>query len=385
MEDWQFGGFGIYLHWPFCQSKCPYCDFNSHVADRIDQDRWRAAYGSEIDRLARATQGRVLNSIYLGGGTPSLMSADLVAAILGRIRDNWTLANDIEVTIEANPGSVEVSRFAGYREAGVNRVSLGVQALDDADLRRLGRVHSVSDALRGLEIAKSVFDRVNFDLIYARQDQTLAAWEQELHRALDLAGDHLSLYQLTIEEGTVFAERFERGKLAGLPSEDLAADFYNLTQEITSAAGFVGYEVSNYAKSDAYSRHNLIYWRGGDYIGIGPGAHGRLTLNGRRHATEGHKAPGAWLHSVENRGDGESVMDALTEEDRALEYLMMSLRLSEGTSISRLNLMDPRLPNPAHLADLVQSGHVSLSSDQIMTTPGGRLVLNQIIERLSRT
>ena len=294
-EDWREGGFGLYLHWPFCAAKCPYCDFNSHVAASIDQDRWAAAYLAEIGRLADETPGRVLNSIYFGGGTPSLMRADVVAAILNRAADRWTLANDVEITLEANPGSVEADRFAGYAAAGVNRVSLGVQALNDDDLRRLGRIHSADEALRALDVARATFGRVSFDLIYARQDQTLPDWQAELARALAMGPDHLSLYQLTIEPGTAFYARHQAGGLRGLPDEDLGADLYALTQEMTAAAGLPAYEVSNHAGPGGESRHNLIYWRAGDWGGLGPGAHGRLTLGGSRWATEAPLAPGAWL------------------------------------------------------------------------------------------
>ncbi|MEL7257722.1 MAG: radical SAM family heme chaperone HemW, partial [Pseudomonadota bacterium] len=263
-DDWRHGGFGLYVHWPFCESKCPYCDFNSHVQTKIDQKEWLKAYLEEIDRYGSLLSDRLLNSVFFGGGTPSLMQPELVEAILNRIRKTWRTANDIEVTLEANPSSVEAGRFAKFAEAGVNRVSLGVQALNDSDLKRLGRLHSADDARKALIIAQSVFDRVSFDLIYARQDQTLSAWKAELHDAISLAGDHLSLYQLTIEPGTAFGDRHARGLLRGLPSEDISADMFELTQEICASAGFNAYEVSNHAKPGAESRHNLIYWRYGD-------------------------------------------------------------------------------------------------------------------------
>ena len=274
------GGFGLYLHWPFCQSKCPYCDFNSHVASEVDQGRWLRAYLAEIDRSLAETRGRLLQSVFFGGGTPSLMAPATVAAILERIRRSWTVANDWEVTLEANPGSVEAGKFLGFRDAGVNRLSMGLQALNDADLKRLGRLHSVAEAERALDIARQHFERVSFDLIYARQDQTPEAWRAELGRALAMTADHLSLYQLTIEDGTAFGDRHARGKLRGLPDEDRSVALYDITQELCDAAGLPAYEVSNHAGSDAQSRHNLIYWRGGDYVGIGPGAHGRLSLGG---------------------------------------------------------------------------------------------------------
>ncbi|HDR29144.1 radical SAM family heme chaperone HemW, partial [Rhodovulum sp.] len=284
-EDWQAGGFGLYVHWPFCLSKCPYCDFNSHVAASIDMGEWQRAYLSEIRRIGAETGPRTLTSVFFGGGTPSLMAPDLVAAILDTVRATWPCANDMEVTLEANPGSVEAGRFAGYRDAGVGRVSLGVQALNDADLGRLGRLHSAAEARAAFDIARNTFERVSFDLIYARQDQLLADWQAELGQALALGVDHLSLYQLTIEPGTAFGDRHARGGLRGLPDDDRAADMYLATQEICAAAGLPAYEVSNHARPGAESRHNLIYWRYGDYAGIGPGAHGRLTLDGRRWAT----------------------------------------------------------------------------------------------------
>lgn len=302
MDDWRNGGFGLYLHWPFCQSKCPYCDFNSHVAATIDQGRWQRAYLSEIRRLGAETEGRVLNSVFFGGGTPSLMEPDLVAAILETVRATWPLANDLEVTLEANPGSVEAGRFRGYRAAGVNRISMGIQALNDADLRKLGRLHTVAEARAAFDVARTTFDRVSFDLIYARQDQPLEHWRSELTEALTMAADHLSMYQLTVEDGTAFGDRFKRGKLRGLPEEELSADMYALTQDLCEAAGLPAYEVSNHARPGAESRHNLIYWRGGDYAGVGPGAHGRLTFPTGRWATEAPRAPAAWLERVERDG-----------------------------------------------------------------------------------
>ncbi|MEM8539192.1 MAG: radical SAM family heme chaperone HemW, partial [Pseudomonadota bacterium] len=273
-EDWEYGGFGLYLHWPFCEAKCPYCDFNSHVVRSIDQQAWADAYLSEIDRIGTETDGRVLRSVFFGGGTPSLMAPEIVDAILTRVRATWPIANDIEITLEANPTSVEAGRFAAFRDAGVNRVSMGVQALNDKDLRALGRLHTAAEAMLAFDIARNVFDRVSFDLIYARQGQSLSAWRNELNAALSLAVDHLSLYQLTIEEGTAFGARYAAGKLRDLPDDDLSADMYALTQEVCAARGFDGYEVSNHARQGAESAHNQIYWRYGDYAGIGPGAHG---------------------------------------------------------------------------------------------------------------
>ena len=334
VDDWRSGGFGLYLHWPFCAAKCPYCDFNSHVSASIDQRRWQAAYLSEIDRIGAETNGRVLNTVFFGGGTPSLMDPELVAAILDRVRATWPLSNDLEVTLEANPTSVEAGRFRAYAEAGVNRLSMGVQALNDADLRRLGRMHSVAEARAAFEIARGAFTRVSFDLIYARQDQTMDGWRAELQEALAMAVDHLSLYQLTIEDGTAFGARHAAGGLRGLPDEDLSADLYLATQDILARAGMPAYEVSNHAESGQESRHNLVYWRGGDWIGIGPGAHGRLTLAGQRHATWTELSPAAWLEQA-STGNGEAGRELLSATDRAGEYLMMSLRTVEGLDLAQ--------------------------------------------------
>ncbi len=381
-EDWQAGGFGLYVHWPFCEAKCPYCDFNSHVSRFIDHDAWTASYLSEIDRIAAETPGRVLRSVYFGGGTPSLMRVETIAAILERVAQRWTLANDVEITLEANPGSVETARFTGYREAGVNRVSLGVQALNDPDLRRLGRLHDVAAARRALEIARGTFDRVSFDLIYARQDQSRADWEDELRLALSFGADHMSLYQLTIEDGTAFGDRFRAGKLRGLPQDDTAADMYELTQALCTEAGLPAYEVSNHARPGAESRHNLIYWRAGDYAGIGPGAHGRLTLEGRRLATEAVRAPGGWLAAVAS-GTAES-RTGLLPQDIAMEYIMMGLRTLEPLDLERLQRSTGlRLP-PERLADLQDLGMLTVNDAGVTVTPAGRPVLNAVISELIR-
>jgi putative oxygen-independent coproporphyrinogen III oxidase len=382
MEDWRHGGFGLYLHWPYCQSKCPYCDFNSHVATRIDQDRWRAAYLSEIDRVGRLTEGRVLNTVFFGGGTPSLMEPALVQAILDRVRATWTMANDLEVTLEANPGSVEMTRFAGYAAAGVNRISIGIQSLDDTSLKRLGRLHSAKDAQRAIGIAQSTFDRVSIDLIYARQDQTLAAWRDELLHALDFGTDHLSLYQLTIEDGTVFGQMHEKKLLCGLPAEDLSVDMFELTQEICDGAGLPGYEVSNHARPGAESRHNLIYWRMGDYAGIGPGAHGRLSLAGQRMATTAERIPLQWLERVEARHAAAEAVQCLGAEERAVEYLMMSMRLREGASRARYrDLAGADLPDTA-LAEMSDMGFLHCNGDIIRTTKTGVMMLNGVLRAL---
>lgn len=379
-EDWRHGGFGLYLHWPYCLAKCPYCDFNSHVAASIDHAAWQRAFLSEIERVGAETRGRTLNSVYFGGGTPSLMPADLVAAMLEKVRATWPISNSLEVTLEANPTSVEAARFAGFRDAGVNRVSLGLQALNDPDLKRLGRMHSVDEGLAALEIARTHFDRVSFDLIYARQDQTLEDWRAELSRALNLSAGHLSLYQLTIEPGTRFGDLFSRGRLRGLPDEDLAADFYFLTQQMCQDAGLPAYEISNHAAEGQESRHNMLYWTYGDYVGIGPGAHGRVTLGGQKHATETFLAPQTWLTQALS-GNGESTRVALSDHDAGSEYLMFGLRTLQGLSLDRLRgyLTDIKFNKIKELADL---GLLEQAGDTLRATPQGRPVLNALIREL---
>ena len=380
-EDWRNGGFGLYVHWPFCQAKCPYCDFNSHVSREIDQSAWVRAYLQVISRVAEGTSGRVLNSIFFGGGTPSLMAPETVAAVIEAARTHWPFANDIEITLEANPGSVEAGRFAGYRDAGVNRVSLGVQALNDEDLRRLGRIHTVAEARTAFDIARRCFDRVSFDLIYARQGQSLQAWRDELTEALDMAVDHLSLYQLTIEPGTAFGDRYKAGKLRGLPDDDLSADMYFATQDICAQRGLPAYEVSNHAHPGSESRHNLIYWRYGDYLGIGPGAHGRITQENVRFATETPKSPAAWLEAVD-RGGTESVRTALTTQDKAGEYLMMGIRLSEGLDMDRFEKISGSPLPGARITYLKELGMIAISGDRLTVTDQGRPILNAIIREL---
>lgn len=376
------GGFGVYVHWPFCQSKCPYCDFNSHVSAQIDQTRWKSAYLSEIARLGEETDGRILDSIYFGGGTPSLMHPDLVATIIEKVRRTWRSANDVEITLEANPGSVEAGRFAGYRDAGVNRVSIGVQSLDDRDLRRLGRMHSVAEARRAVEIGNATFSRVNFDLIYARQDQSLESWRMELAEALSLGSSHLSLYQLTVEDGTVFQQRYAKGQLHGLPGEDLAADMYELTQAICNSAGMPAYEVSNHAQSGQESRHNMVYWRGGDYLGLGPGAHGRITLSNERITTEAIRLPEAWLAAVESRGTGELPRQILSPDEASAEYLMMGLRLKEGISASRYAVLAGHELDAARLRELASLGLLRVDADRLQLNDSGTIVLNAVLRDL---
>jgi oxygen-independent coproporphyrinogen-3 oxidase len=383
MDPGNEAGFGLYIHWPFCQSKCPYCDFNSHVADQIDQTRWLKAYLAEIDRVGQQTTGLRLRSVFFGGGTPSLMDPETVFAILDRVRATWAVANDWEVTLEANPGSVEAGKFRTFRSAGVNRLSMGVQALNDTDLKRLGRLHTAAEAIAAFDVARSCYDRVSFDLIYARQDQTPEDWAQELTRALDMAVDHLSLYQLTVEDGTAFGDRHAKGGLKGLPDEDRSVALYEITQDLCEAAGLPAYEVSNHAGASAQSVHNLIYWRGGDYAGVGPGAHGRLTLDGRRWATEALRQPAAWLDAVENCGTGELPRDELASLARAQEYVLMSLRLAEGLDLARLNAISGLSLPRAALADLSALNLIATGSGRVVATPKGRMVLNSLIRKLT--
>ncbi|MCC0063460.1 MAG: coproporphyrinogen III oxidase [Defluviimonas sp.] len=382
MEHWRAGGFGLYLHWPFCASKCPYCDFNSHVAATIDQDRWRRAYLAEISRAGAETGGRVLNSVFFGGGTPSLMDPELVAAILGAVRATWPMANDAEITLEANPTSVDSGRFRAYEDAGVNRLSMGIQALNDPDLQRLGRRHTVAEARAAFEIARSCFPRVSFDLIYARQNQSLAGWTAELREALRMAVDHLSLYQLTIEDGTAFGRRHAAGGLRGLPDEDLATDMFLVTQDLLADHGMPAYEISNHARAGDESRHNLIYWRGGDYLGIGPGAHGRLSLGQDRYATDTPTAPQVWLRQVERTGSGEASRERLSREDRASEFLMMGMRLAEGVDLNRFADIAGAPLAAERLRPVEDLGLVAREGDRLIATAAGRPLLNAVLRAL---
>lgn len=380
-EDWQQGGFGLYIHWPFCEAKCPYCDFNSHVSRSIDQSAWRDAYLIELKRAAAETPGRVLNAVFFGGGTPSLMDPDVVADVIAAIRSHWPTANDLEITLEANPGSVEAGRFAAYRQAGVSRVSMGIQALNDPDLKRLGRIHSADEALAAFDVARNAFERVSFDLIYGRQNQTAAEWKSELKQALSLAIDHISLYQLTIEGGTAFGDRYARGKLRGLPDEDLGADMFSMTQGICNDMGMPAYEVSNHARDGASSRHNLIYWRYGDYIGIGPGAHGRLTIDDEKWATVAYSNPQRWLEGV-NTGASEKPRAQLSRDDQATEFLLMGLRLREGIDMDRYTALTGRKLSPDALSHLDDIGMAKVVGNRLVVTDQGFMVLNAVIETL---
>ncbi len=375
----------LYIHWPFCKSKCPYCDFNSHVRDRIEQRRWRSALLAELEDAARETAGRRLGSIFFGGGTPSLMEPETVAALIARAGERWRFADEIEITLEANPTSVEAGRFRALAQAGVNRLSLGVQALDDRALRFLGRGHDAAEALAAIELARRHFSRFSFDLIYARPEQTRAAWQAELERALALAGDHLSLYQLTIEPGTAFATAFQRGDFA-LPDDDLAGALYEETQARLEAAGFPAYEISNHARRGGESRHNLAYWRYQDYAGIGPGAHGRLTFGGARFATRRHRAPETWLAAVESDGHGLQERVALDPAEQRRELLMMGLRLAEGVGRARFRAetgseIETALDS-ARLADLTEGGFVVLDGERLRATAAGRQRLNAVLAAL---
>jgi oxygen-independent coproporphyrinogen-3 oxidase len=378
-------GFGLYVHWPFCRKKCPYCDFNSHVRDEIDEVRWRAALLAELDHYAIKTTGRIVTSIFFGGGTPSLMAPDTAAAVIERARRRWTVADDAEITLEANPTSVEAGRFEGFRTAGVNRVSLGIQALDDPALRFLGRAHSAAEAREAIGLASRCFDRYSFDLIYARPGQSLEDWDAELAAALDLAGDHLSVYQLTIEPGTAFHTAHARGAFA-LPDDDLAGALYELTQERLGAAGLPAYEISNHARPGQESRHNLTYWRYGDYVGVGPGAHGRLTLAGAKHATRQMKVPETWLTAVEAGGHGTEEVVPLTPDQRGEELLMMGLRLAQGIPRARFHDEWHKEPEAAldrsGLARLIEGGFVTLDSERLAATAAGRQRLNAVLAML---
>jgi len=376
--------FAVYIHWPFCLSKCPYCDFNSHVRHGgIDEARFVRAYEAEIAAAAARVPGRTVSSIFFGGGTPSLMHPSSVQTILDCIGKHWAIAADVEVTLEANPTSVEATRFRGFRAAGVNRVSLGVQALDDAALKELGRLHTAQEALDAVAVARSIFNRYSFDLIYARPRQSLDAWAAELKRAIAEAAEHLSLYQLTIEQGTPFFGLHKAGKLI-VPDEDSARDLYDLTQEICGKSGLPAYEISNHARPGAQCRHNLIYWRGHDYAGVGHGAHGRLTIEGRRVATETDKRPEAWLMRVEANGDGMTVNEKLTSGEVADEYLLMGLRLAKGIDTARYAALAGRALDPKRISILRGEGAVETTTDgRLRVTPSGFPLLDAVVADLA--
>jgi putative oxygen-independent coproporphyrinogen III oxidase len=376
--------FGIYVHWPFCLSKCPYCDFNSHVRHAaIDEDRFSRAFVREIESTAARTPRREVSSIFLGGGTPSLMLPQTVGTILDAIGRSWRVAPDAEVSLEANPSSVEAARFAGYRAAGVNRVSLGVQALDDTSLKLLGRLHSAREALDAVAIARRSFERYSFDLIYARPGQTPENWADELRLAIAEAAEHLSLYQLTIEEGTPFFGLHAAGKLK-TPDETAARALYDVTQEVCDKAGLPAYEISNHARAGAECRHNLVYWRGHEYAGIGPGAHGRLDIDGARHATSTEKRPEAWLMRVETQGHGLLTDDPLNREERADEFLLMGLRLAEGIDPQRYAALAGRPLDSRRVAILREEGAIYVEeSGRLRVTRAGFPVLDAVVADLA--
>ena len=374
------------MHWPFCASKCPYCDFNSHVrAGGIDEARFLKAFLKELEHWAALAPGRTVTSIFFGGGTPSLMNTSTVGAILEAIGRFWAVEPGAEITLEANPSSVEAGRFRGYRAAGVNRVSLGVQSLDDAQLRALGRLHTAEEARAAIDVARSTFERFSFDLIYARPGQSIDAWRAELSKALDLADKHLSLYQLTIEQGTPFAALHARGKLV-VPDGDAASSFYEVTQEMTERAGLPAYEISNHAAPGEESRHNLTYWRYGEYAGIGPGAHGRVVVDGVRRASSTERSPEQWAALVEAGAHGIIEDVALNRAEEADEALLMGLRLTEGLDLSRLAARTGLNPETRAVDDLAEFGLVErLGAGRLRATASGRMVLNEIVLRLAQS
>ncbi|CAM5518999.1 oxygen-independent coproporphyrinogen-3 oxidase [Aquamicrobium terrae] len=378
-------GFGVYVHWPFCAAKCPYCDFNSHVRHQpVDQERFARAFEAELATMRARTGPREVTSIFLGGGTPSLMKPETVGAVLEAVAKNWTVPSGIEVTLEANPSSVEAERFKGYRAAGVNRVSLGVQALNDRDLKFLGRLHNVSEALAAIELARATFPRLSFDLIYARPGQTPEAWAAELEEAIGHAADHLSLYQLTLEEGTPFFALHKAGKFH-LPDADHAADLYQLTQDVTAAHGLPAYEISNHARPGAESRHNLTYWRYGEYAGVGPGAHGRFVEGGTRIVTIAERMPERWAELVETQGHGVTGGEVLTRSEEADEFLLMGLRLAEGIDLARYEALSGRGLSSARLSILQEEGLVApIGNSRLRATPAGMIVLDALVADLAR-
>lgn len=377
-------GFGVYIHWPFCAAKCPYCDFNSHVRHQaIDQPRFVSAFLKEMETMRSLSGPKTVTSIFIGGGTPSLMDPTTVDAILSGIARFWHVPDGIEITMEANPSSVEATRFRGYRAAGVNRVSLGVQALNDRDLKFLGRLHNVEDALKAIHLAREIFPRMSFDLIYARPDQTVEDWEAELKQAISYAVDHLSLYQLTIEEGTPFYGLHKAGKLV-VPDGDQSALLYEATQDITAAHGMPAYEVSNHARRGAESRHNLTYWRYGDYAGIGPGAHGRLSIGADKLATATERNPEGWLKLVEDHGHGMVDRELLGRDEQADELLLMGLRLREGVDLARWHALSGRELDPKREETLLEHGFIErLGNSRLRCTPSGMLVLDAVVADLA--
>ena len=380
-EDWRNSGFGIYIHWPFCASKCPYCDFNSHTAVNIEESVWLKAYENEIERIAKSTGPRLVQSIFIGGGTPSLMSSALVGGILDKIAQVWNIERNCEITLEANPTSVEAKKFKAFKIAGVNRVSMGIQSLNDIHLKRLGRLHTASEAIASFEIARNIFEKTTFDLIYALQDQSIESWRRELKQALNFSLEHMSLYQLTIEPGTAFGERFALGRLRGLPSDDYSSDLFDATSTLCEAYGLPAYEVSNHARPGFECRHNLNYWNYGDYAGIGPGAHGRLTLDGVRYSTETYRQPNKWLYEVD-KGCGESLNNPLSANDQGVEMVLMGMRLKQGISLQRFLTLFGRPVAPNVISNLKEDKLITTGKGRIRTTHKGTLVLNYVIKKI---
>jgi len=379
-------GFGIYFHWPFCRKKCPYCDFNSHVREQVDQERWTQALLTELHYFAEQIDNKPVTSIFFGGGTPSLMHPETVAELINGVENHFGFAGDVEITLEANPTSVEAASFSGYRAAGVTRLSLGVQSLREEALRFLGREHSAKEALGAIELARSIFKNISFDLIYALPDQSVSDWQMDLKRALDLAGDHLSLYQLTIEPNTGFAGAVRRGEFQ-LPVEEKAEEMFLLTQGMCREAGLPAYEISNHARAGFECRHNLTYWRYGEYLGVGPGAHGRLNTGDKRLASQQIKRPESWLAAVEENGHGTESSTILTNPtDRAEEVLLMGLRLREGVWGTNFGTavglpLNEYIPQ-GRLQTLIDAGFMGQDEDHIWATEKGRLVLNSLLPEL---
>ncbi len=377
-------GFGVYVHWPFCLSKCPYCDFNSHVrAAGIDQPRFVAAFARELAHRAALSSGKAVTSIFFGGGTPSLMKPQTVDAILNEIARNWSIAPGAEITLEANPTSVEAERFRGYRAAGVNRVSLGVQAMTDVDLKMLGRLHSAEEAMAAVAIATSTFERASFDLIYARPHQTPQQWRDELRKALTHAPEHLSLYQLTIEPDTMFEKLVEAGKLTP-PDEETGRALWDVTQEVMEQASMPAYEISNHARAGGESRHNLCYWRYGEYAGVGPGAHGRLVHDGLRLAQSTIKHPESWLEQVEQQGHGLSEEEVLSAQAQGDEFLLMGLRLREGIDPTRYESLTGKKLDQTRLNMLMDEGLITQSSTgRLSLTVKGFPLLDSVVAEIA--
>lgn len=372
----------IYIHWPYCESKCPYCDFNSYARRSISQEQFVKAALCELGYFAAQTQGRPITSIFFGGGTPSLMQPSSLSALLDEIGRLWEVQAGAEITLEANPSSVEAAHFAGYRSAGVNRVSVGVQSFNDGELRFLGRLHTAAEARQALDIAARHFDRVSFDLIYALPGQSEAEWRTELEEALGYARDHLSLYQLTIEPETAFFDLHRAGKLR-IPEAELAANLYEITQEMCDKAGLPGYEISNHARPGAECRHNLTYWRYHDYLGVGPGAHGRLTVGAKKYATAARKAPASWHAKILAERHGCEEMVALSRREQAEEMIVMGLRLREGLDLERLQLETGYHPAPQLIRALQADGLLDCEGALLRVSNPGRLLLNTIIETVA--